>query len=107
MNTENIGYSEENAVNFIRQFVGENISKKYTDDEILTICDIIWDYYEEKGLLSLNDFETEDELLNPDALTDFVKKQVRANDQLLMDNDDVEKIVNAELQYEESLEKLF
>lgn len=77
---------------------------KYTDDEILIIVDIIWDYYEQKGMLSLNDIETEEELLNEDDLIAYVKKEVKAQNDFLVDPNDIPYIVKGELQYEESLE---
>lgn len=101
---EEQGYNEEQAVKFIRNFVPREIEDKYTDDEILLIVDLIWDYYEQKGLLSLNDIETEEELLNEDDLVAYVKNEVKEQQDLLVDPNDIPYIVKGELQYEESLE---
>ncbi len=97
-------FDEDDAVKFIREELPQEVSQKYDDDEILCIIDIIWDYYEKKGLLSLNLAETEEEVLDVDDLTKFVKKEVKNDQELLMDPKDVELIVKAELDYEESLE---
>ena len=104
MDTEQYQYDEDNAVKFIRAELPQDVSAKYDDDDILCIIDIIWDYYERKGLLSLNLDETEDEQLDPDDLVKVVKKEVKNDDELIMDSKDVELIVKAELDYEESLE---
>ena len=70
----------------------------------MCIIDIIWDYYEKKGFLSLNLDETEEEVLDIDDLTKYVKKEVKNDKELIMDPKDTELIVKAELNYEESLE---
>lgn len=104
MDAEQYQYDEDNAVKFIRAELPQDVSAKYDDDDILCIIDIIWDYYERKGLLSLNLDETEDEQLDPDDLVKVVKKEVKNDDELMMGSKDVELIVKAELDYEESLE---
>lgn len=70
----------------------------------MSIVDIIWDYYEDNGYLSLNSIETEEEQLDVDDLVKYVKKEVKNDQELIMDSKDVELIVKAELDYEESLE---
>lgn len=97
-------FDEDDAVKFIRQELTPEVNEKYDDDEILCIIDIIWDYYERKGFLSLNMDVTEDEVLDVDDLTKYVKKEVKNDQDLIMDPKDIEKVVKAELDYEESLE---
>lgn len=100
----NYVFDEDKAVAFIRNYIGEKISGKYSDDEILAVIDCIWDYYENNGFLSLDINETEEEILDPDKLTDFVKKIIANDEELIMDSSDIAMIVKAELEYEESLE---
>lgn len=102
----NYVFDEDQALKFIRSDVGEKISNKYSDDEILYIIDIIWDYYEDNGFLSLDLDETEEEILDPDKLIEYVKKTVAEDEELIMDPSDIPSIVKAELEYEESLEDI-
>ena len=104
MDEQQYKFDEDNAVKFIRQELPPEVSAKYDDDDILCIIDIIWDYYEKKGFLSLNVDETDEEVLDVDDLTKYVKKEVKNDEELMMDPKDVEKVVKAELDYEESLE---
>ncbi|MDE6337601.1 MAG: hypothetical protein K2J63_04760 [Muribaculaceae bacterium] len=104
MDDQQYKFDEDDAVKFIRAELPQEVSLKYDDDEILCIIDIIWDYYEKKGLLSLNLAETDEEVLDVDDLTKFVKKEVKNDQDLMMDPKDVELVVKAELDYEESLE---
>jgi hypothetical protein len=104
MNDQDYKFDEDEALKFIRAELSEDVNLKYDDEEILCIIDIIWDYYESNGFLSLNLDETEEEVLDIDNLMKYVKKEVKADDDLNIDSKDVEKIVKAELDYEESLE---
>lgn len=101
---ENYVFDEDKALEFIRETVGSKVSDKYSDDEILFIIDTIWDYYESNGFLSLDMDETEEEMLDPDDLINYVKREVSNDDELIMDPADIGLIVKAELEYEESLE---
>lgn len=101
---ENYVFDEDNALKFIREAIGEKISDRYSDDEILFVIDTIWDYYENKGFLSLDFSETEEEILDSDDLINYVKKEVANDEELMMDPSDIGAIVKAELEYEESLE---
>lgn len=103
---ENYVFDEDKAVAFIRESIGSKISEKYSDDELLFIIDTIWDYYENKGFLSLDMDETEEEILDADDLINYVKKEVANDEELVMDPSDIGLIVKAELEYEESLEDI-
>lgn len=102
--SDNYKFDEERAVEFIRNYIGEKISAQYSDDEILFVVDIIWDYYEKKGYLSLSAAETDEEILDDDDLISYVKKEIHNDQEIMMDPSDIGKIVKGELEYEESLE---
>jgi len=104
MDNQDYKFDEDDAVRFIRQQLMEDVNGKYDDDDILCVIDIIWDYYERKGFLSLNLDVADEEVLDVDDLTKYVKKEIRNDNGLQMDPKDVEYIVKAELDYEESLE---
>lgn len=101
---DNYVFDEDNALQFIREAVGQKISDKYSDDELLFVIDTIWDYYENHGFLSLDMDETEEEILDTDELVTYVKKEISNDEELVMDPADISAIVKAELEYEESLE---
>lgn len=106
MDDEKYVFDEDDAVRFIRASLADNINQKYSDDEILFIIDTIWDYYEKKGFLSLNLEDTEEEQLDPDELVQYVKKEIKICEELIMDPKDIELVVKAELDYEASLEDI-
>ncbi|MDE6143888.1 MAG: hypothetical protein K2F94_07435 [Muribaculaceae bacterium] len=104
MSDQQYAFDEEDAIKFIRQELTNDENEKYDDDEILFIIDIIWDYYERNGFLSLNADITDDEELNIDNLVKYVKNEIKKDGEIIMDPNDIEKIIKAELDYEESIE---
>jgi len=105
--SDGFGYNEEKAVEFIRGTLPEYVSGRYTDDDILYVIDIIWDYYDKNGFTSLNNVDTEDELLDFDDLMKYVKKTVAEEEEMDMNSRDLNFIVKGELDYEVSIENIF
>lgn len=104
---DELKFDEDNAIKFIREYIPESVSEKYDDDEILFIIDVIWDWYERNGYLTLDAGVTEEENLDVAKLTAYVRKEVANDKELIMDPEDIGKIVEAELKYEESIEDIF
>lgn len=100
-------YDEDDAIKFIRATLPEDVNAKYDDDEILFIIDTIWDWYEKNGYLDIDASVTDEEEMDLDALTAFVKKEVVRDGEILMDPVDIEMIVKGEVQYEESIEDTY
>lgn len=104
MSEQGYRFDEDEAVKYIRSSMNIDTIDKYDDDDLLCIVDIIWDYYEKKGFLSLNLDDGDEEVLDVDDLIKYVKKEVKQDQELDIDPKDVELMVKAELNYEESLE---
>lgn len=102
---DNFEYDEDLAIDYIRKYVGDKISDQYSDDEILYVIDIMWDYYERKGFTKLNANLTDNEALDEADLVNYVKKELANDREILMDPGDVGEIIKGELAYEESLEE--
>ena len=91
-------YDEQEAIKYIKQVCSCDISS----NEILDIIDSIWDYYEEKGFLEisfdvpLEDVDYELELIK------YVKNKMK---EIYIDESIVEQIIQAELDYEKTLDE--
>lgn len=97
-------YDEQAAIDYIRTQLPATSRNEFDDDEILNVIDMIWDYYEDNGFLDMNmDDDGPDELDTADLLT-YVKKMVAKDRNSPLTIDDVEKIVKAELDYEDSID---
>ena len=105
--SELMKYDEDDAIKFIRETLPQEVSEKYTDDEILYVIDIIWDWYERNGYLKIDAGVTDEEELDVEKLTAFVAKEIKKDGEVLMDPQDIDLIVRGELQYEESIEDIF
>lgn len=99
-------FDEDEAVAFIRKSISPEVSARYSDDEILLVVDTIWDFYASKGFVSLSAERTDDEKAHLDKMTAFVKKEIKADDEILMDLADLDVIIKAELEYEQSIENI-
>ena len=94
-------YDENEAVDFINRRLEP---KKYPADEILNVIDMIWDYYESNGMLEIDDEDDEEEAELPQLLAEYVGNMLRRDELANVDPQDIPTIVNAELDYEKSLE---
>lgn len=99
-------FNENNAVRFIRSRLPKEVNEHTDDDDdILCIVDLIWDYYEKKGMLSFENIDESEELLDEADLIRYVKKESSAIEDLSFSARTIEIIVKAELDYEKSLEE--
>lgn len=105
--SELMKFDEDDAIKFIRETLPEEVSEKYSDDEILYVIDIIWDWYERNGYLKIDAGVTEEEEIDVDKLSAFVAKEMKKDGEVEMDQADINLIVRGELQYEESIEDIF
>lgn len=96
-------FDENKAIEHIRYFIGKERSDKYDDDQLLNVIDLIWDFYEENGLLEI---DTDEEISEEDVLDDLIiyAKRMLAKDKgASIDGFDIEDIIRGEIDYENSL----
>lgn len=100
-------FDENKAVRIINENLVANGRSPYPDDEILNIIDMIWDYYEENGLLDIDpDDDSEDDTVSLDELLDYVTRMLKKDRDAKVDASDLSLIINAELDYEDSLDQI-
>lgn len=95
-----IEFDEQKAIDFIAARLPQSASKD--GDEILNIIDIIFDYYDENGLCDI-DVDDDDAELDIDDLMAYVKKMAAKDRDCPFSVQEIEAIVNAELDFEDSL----
>ena len=97
-------FDEQKAIEFINARLAEGGRPTYPDDEVLNVIDMIWDFYQENGLLDvdLSDDDEEDEDIEPD-LIDYVTRMLRKDREAQIDPQDVPLMVHAEIDYEDSV----
>lgn len=92
-------FDENKAVDFINSRLGD---KKYPADEILNVIDMMYDYYEQNGMLDPdNDDDDADDIEK--ELVEYVVKMLRRDKLAQIDIADAPLIVKAELDYEDQI----
>lgn len=95
-------YDEDEAVKFIKNYIPQEIKEKYTNDDINYIIDIVYDFYESKGLMEESDNSTIVEI-DEDEMVAYVQKQTLKDKIKTFSADDITQIVQGELAYCESI----
>ncbi len=91
-------YDEDEAVKFIRK---HNPSLALDDDQINYIIDLMYEYYESRGLLD-EDKEEAVEIAD-DELIEYVISKTRKEKIYSLSDDDITTVVEGELDYCDSL----
>lgn len=96
-------FDENKAVEWINKALVEAGRKPYDEDQVLNVVDMIWDFYEENGLLDIDaDADEPDEDIEPD-LIDYVTRMLRKDSGATVETADVPLMVKAEIDYEDSV----
>ena len=97
---ETFEYKEDAAVEFIHNYLPQDLKEKFPEDTIYYILDLICEFYEKNDFLSDDDEKVEEEMIafivqqaHNDAIGDFLP-------------DDISLILRAEEAYMESLDDL-
>ena len=96
-------FDEFRAVAFINDRLREAGRTPYPEDEVLNVIDMIWDFYEENGLLDVDgDADDSDDDIEPDMI-DYVNRMLRKDKGASINPEDVPLMVRAEVEYEDSV----
>ncbi|NDW08076.1 hypothetical protein [Dysgonomonas sp. 520] len=106
MSAENdlLGYDEEAAVKFIQKSLPQELKGKFSNDEITYIIDIIYDFYEDKGLM---DSDVSDDTIvdiDEDELVEYVLKNTRKDKITKFTPEEITYIIRGELDYCDSID---
>lgn len=101
-------FDENNAVKFMREAAGPELSAKYDDDdELFNLIDLIFDYMQANGLLDIDiddeDIDEDDEI-DMDDLMSYVGRMLKKDKGARLTVEDALPFVKAYFDYEESLE---
>lgn len=101
-----LNYDEEEAVKFILGHLPQEFKGKFSGDEVNYIIDIVYEYYESKGIISENsENENEDKIVEIDEedLMNYVMKAVKKDKIKHFTENEIASIIQGELDYCESL----
>ena len=82
-------YDDAASVAFIRNFIPQELKEKMTDDDIVYIVDLIYDFYESRGFM--------------DMAEEYVVKNAARDEVGHFSADEIRFVVQGELEYCESI----
>lgn len=97
-------FDETKAIDAMRRSLPAG-APDYDDDQLLNVLDMIWDFYEQNGMLDLDvdDSEPEDEAAVVDELTDYVGRMLKKDKDARIAPEHIKSLILAEIAYEDSL----
>lgn len=96
-------FDEQKAVELINLRLAEQGRSPYAEDEVLNVIDMIWDYYEENGLLDV-EADPDDDFDDVESeVVDYVVRMLRKDKNATVAPEDVPLMVKAEMEYEDSV----
>ncbi len=95
-------YDETEAVKAMRAAISDADATRYTDDDLLNLVDIIWDFYEVNGLLNIDIDEDEPEI-SVDDIADYARRMLRKDKGANIRPEDIVPLIEAEIAYEDSI----
>lgn len=94
-------FDDEEAIRFIQSHLPQEVQGKYTDDDIVLITDIMYEYFERNGWL-----DSDEEIdIDVEEIVSFVVKTCKKDSDCTFDTNPeyIRWVIEAELDYEESL----
>jgi len=102
-NKEPQQYDEDEAVAYIQAFLPQDLKDKFSDDEINYIIDIVYDYYEDKGLMDDNADENSMVSIDEEDMIKYVLKYTQKDKIREFSPEEITFIVQGELAYCDSI----
>jgi len=95
--------AEEDAqeIEFIRNYLPQDLKDKFSDDELYYFLDVIFEYYAESGVLDAQPDKEGYVDIDLDKVVDYVLKKAKKEKMGEYDRDDILFVVQGELEYSE------
>jgi len=93
-------YDEDEAVKFILDFIPAEDKERIDTDKIEYVLDVVYDYYEENGLI--DEDSTEEASIDEEEMFKYILKNSK-KDKMKLTGDDIQLILDGEYEYGKSL----
>lgn len=97
---EILTYNDEDAINFIMKIIPEENRERINKDCINYILDVVYDYYDENGLI--DNESAEETSIDEDEMLDFAVAAAK-EDKIDLTEDEIQLILDGEYEYGKSL----
>ena len=89
------------TVEFIKNYLPQEVKEKFTDDDLFYFIDVLADYYVESGLLEQEPDEDGFVDIDTEAIADAIAKRAKADKYGNFSAEDLLWVVQGELEYGE------
>jgi hypothetical protein len=93
-------YDEDDAVKFILKSLPEEFKKSIDDTKIEYMLDVIYEFYEENGLIEED--STEEASIDEEIMFEYIKKCAK-KDKMGLSDEEIRLILDGEYEYGKSL----
>lgn len=96
-------YDDAASVAYIRNFLPQEAKAKLSDDDIIYIVDLVYDFYESRGYMDMAE-DSEDVIeIDEDELVEYVMKNAKRDEVGNFSAEEIRFVVQGELEYCESI----
>jgi hypothetical protein len=93
------------AIEFIQNYLPQELKEKFTEDELYYFLDLIIEYYATNDVFNAEPDADGYIEIDLDEIVDFIIKKAKKEQMGEYEHDDILFVVQAELEYSESLEE--
>ena len=97
-------YDDDDAVRFIQNYLPQDLKGKFSNDDILYILDLVYEYYETNGLFDDEDDDDKEIEIDEDEVVEYVIKNLKRDKIGRFEPEEVTFIVQGEMEYCDSLD---
>lgn len=93
-------YDDDEAVKFILKLIPDELKERVNEDVVNYILDVLYDYYDEKGLISED--STEEASIDEEDMLKYAVKAAK-KDGINLNEDEIQLILDGEYEYGKSM----
>ena len=94
---------DEKTIEFIKNYLPQELKEKFSDDELYYFLDLIDEYYTESGVLDAQPDADGCVEIDLEKVTDFIVKEARKDEMGDYNPEEIFFVVQGEMEYAESL----
>ena len=94
---------DEKTIEFIKNYLPQELKEKFTDDEMYYFLDLIDEYYVESGILDADPDEDGYVNINLDKVVEYIVKEAKKDEMGEFDPEEILFVVQGEMEYGNSL----
>ena len=96
---------DEKTIEYIRNYLPQELKEKFSDDELYYFLDLIDEYYSESGILDAQPDADGYVEIDLDAIVEYIVKEAKKDEMGEFDAEEILFVVQGEMEYTDSLEE--